>query len=185
MEDRDTTEELPATVEEIDAWMADASPAAVEAQASWWLRSMAILDVEVARIDAREEAELERVRSHYAAQRAPLTERHDALERCVLAMAERVQYPKGKKSLALAWGTIGSRTQPQRVAVVDAERAVRLMRDLLPSAIRVKESVDVRAATPAVLNAVAAGIVPDGFEVVPEHEKAYATPNSAAASGVA
>jgi phage host-nuclease inhibitor protein Gam len=178
-------EQLPATVEEIAAWMAGASPAAVEAQASWWLRSLGEAQGEAQRLMERRDAELDMVARHYARALAPVQDRAAALERCLEAMAERMTYARGKKSLALAWGVVGRRTQPARVSVTDPDVALATIRTLLPSAVRVKESVDVKAATPAVLAAVSEGVAVDGFELVPAKDVAYATPNSAAAQGVA
>ncbi len=93
----------------------------------------------------------------------------------MVAIAERASYGRGRKSLALTWGTIGRRTVPARVSVADPEIALATIRTLLPSAVRVKESVDVRAATPAVLASLSdTGALPDGFEYEAEHEKAFA-----------
>ena len=178
-------EQLPASVADIEAWMADASPAAVEAQASWWLRSLGTALAERERLEARRDAERALVDAHYARLITPLTDHAAALERCLEALAERITYERGRKSLSLAWGVVGRRTNPARVAVVDADAALATIRTLLPSAVRVKESVDVKAATPAVMAAVSEGVAVDGFEVVPAAEVAYAKPNSAAASGVA
>lgn len=170
---------LPATVDEIAAWMATASVAAIEAQAGWWLRSLATAQTEMAALDARHDAELELINAHYARLRAPLADHTAALERCLTAMAERITLPRNRKSIELAYGTIGRRTVPARVGVVDKAAALEWAKRV--GAVRVKEEVDVKAATPTVLAMVAeSGEVPDGWEYVAEHESAVVKPNSRA-----
>lgn len=181
----EAAEALPATREDVVGWMTDAPRVEVETQAGWWLRSLAEVEAQVAALDAREEGELERIRRHYARYRAPLAERRDALERCLDVVAEALTFTKGK-SLALTYGTIGRRTVPARIAVIDAETALATIRTLLPSAVRIKESVDVKAATPAVMSAIGDGVDVPGFELVPTHEAPYAKTNGLALSqGVA
>jgi phage host-nuclease inhibitor protein Gam len=175
---------LPNTVQEIEAWMADASPAAVEAMAGWWLRELGQVSHELAQTEARRGAEMAMVERHYGAIVGPLTIRIADLHRCLQALAERITLPKNRKTVQLAWGDIGRKTVPERVAVADPDAALATIRDLLPSAVRVKESVDVKAATPAVLAAIADGVDVPGFEHIPTHEAPVVKINGAIAAGV-
>jgi phage host-nuclease inhibitor protein Gam len=184
MQTDEEQEALPETAEDLRGWMAGAARADVEAQAGWWLRSLAFVTDDLTRVDEREEAEVARIRAHYARIRNPLRDRAAALERSLEALAAELTFDGRKKSLALTYGTLGRRTQPARVAVIDKDAALAWARKV--GCVRVTEAVDVKTAAPTVLALVAeTGEVPDGWEYVAEHETAYVKTNSAAASGVA
>ncbi len=173
-------ETLPADVTELQQWAKEQQRPALEEQAAWWLRSLSTSTAELQQLDEREEMEIGRIRAHYARLRSPIASHVGALERSLEALAELLIVDGAKKkSAAFTWGVIGRRTNPARVAVVDADAALSTIRTLLPSAVRVKESVDVKAATPAVMAAVADGLAVAGFELVPAHDVSYAKPTMA------
>lgn len=173
-------ETLPASVEEVAAWVGSAAAADVEATAGWWLRRLGEVEAEITRLETREEAELARVRAHYAALRAPLETRAGGFRRAVEAVAASVKWGK-RKSIDLAWGTFGVRTKPARVEVVDPVKALAWARQHAPDAVVVKESVAQRVVAPKILAIVAeSGEEVEGFSYHPAIEQPYATPSSLA-----
>jgi phage host-nuclease inhibitor protein Gam len=137
------------------------------------MRQQTALTAEVCAIDEREEAELALIRSHYATQRTPRADRIAALERCVLAIAERLTFAKGKKSVALTWGTIGRRTKPEAVEVADEALALAFAKTLA-GGVKVTEKPVLAVVKPAVLARLAdGGEEVEGFTIVPEHDLPY------------
>jgi phage host-nuclease inhibitor protein Gam len=174
---------LPATVQELHTWMATASAAAVDAQAGWWLRSLALATRDSCALEERRDAERALVDAHYARALAPLADQIAGLERTLRALADRITLPKGRKSVALTWGLVGRKSVPARASVVDAVTALTFAR--AAGALRITEAVDVKKAAPLVLALVAeSGEVPDGWEFHAAHEAPVVTLNSRAAAGV-
>jgi phage host-nuclease inhibitor protein Gam len=183
MEIETEEEALPATVEELRAWMTTAPRVDIESQAGWWLRSLALVHEEMERVAERQQAETGRIRAHYTRVLTPLRDRAAALERSLEALAADLTFDGKRKSLALTYGTIGRRTVPTAVKVTDDAAAVAFARSLgVLDAIKVTEKPVHKVLAPLVLSCAE---VPDGFEVTPAHDVAYVSTNSAAASGVA
>lgn len=184
LEEVDEEDTLPTTVEEVQTWVASAPRTELEAQAGWWLRSLAKAQHEAATIDAREEAELERLRAHYAKQREPIVYRIGALERSLEAVAELIAFEGKRKSVALAWGTIGRRSVGEKMQVTDDEAALVFARSVEGATKSVEKIVAAVATAAALARMKETGEEVGGFTFTAEHEKAFAKVNDAYAAGV-
>jgi phage host-nuclease inhibitor protein Gam len=179
-------EALPATVDELAAWVGQTSALEVQTQAGWWLRSLSIAQAELERLQAMEEAEVSRVRRFYARQGRATRDRADALTRSLEALTELVSMPKGKKSLALTYGTIGRKTQPAALRITDDAAAVAFAKAQgLVDAVKVTEKPVHKVLSALLLaDAVEGCELPDGIELVPAREVAVVTPNTLGAQEV-
>lgn len=174
---------LPERVEQVAEWVRIAPAPDVEATAGWWLRRLGELEAEIAALETREEAELARVRGHYAALRGPIETKAGAFRRAIEAVAASVTWGK-RKSIDLAWGTFGVRTKPAAVVVKDQARAVAWARAHVPDAVVVKETVAHKVVAPVVMQLVrSTGEVPEGFDYTEADVVPYATPSSLASHG--
>lgn len=154
------------------------SDAQLDALASEYLGEMAAAAAEIARFTEARDHELQRIAQKYEMLMAPAKIRHQRCERFVCELAQRADFGK-KKSRDVGNGTYGRKTEPERVKVLDQDKAVAWARDHFPGAVKTKttETVDHRAIAPAILARVHAdGEVPDGFEHVAERETYYAKP---------
>lgn len=150
------------------------SDAQLDAMASHVLGLMAECDLDTARYREAMAAEVARIHMRYEALFTPIVARRGMLERWALDIAERVDYGK-KKSRAVGNGTIGKRTKPERIEIVDDAVALAFAKaHPVDGAIKVTEKPVHKVLAPQVLALVhATGELPAGFEHHPESEEFY------------
>lgn len=121
-----------------------------------------------------------RISMRYDTQIARHQERAGFYERAVVAIAETIDWrEQPKKSRTVGFGAYGVKREPERVKVLDQDKAVAWAREHFPGAVKTKitESVEHRVVAPAVLARVRVnGEIPDGFDVTAERDVCFAKP---------
>lgn len=156
---------------------AGAESAFLDAAASDGLRRLGLEERELQRYDRAEAEEHQLIRNRYAAVRRSHEVRRDYFRSYVEGLAKVADFGK-KKSRNVGFGLYGRKTVPEKVEVLDPTAAKLWLRTNDPTALRIKEEVDMAQAKLMVLAYVKAheGEVPPGFDVHPSQETAYAKP---------
>lgn len=155
------------------------SESEIDAAMSEMLRRMAWYDKQIATTNEAEALERERINARYERRREPLRKRRAEIEAQALALAERATFEGKKKSRNVGNGTFGKKTEPERVKIIDANKAMEFALINCPDAIREKIAVSVehKAVAPVVLARLhETGELPDGFEHSAEHDTYYVRP---------
>jgi hypothetical protein len=178
--------ELPTDQEELDelrALLGDLEKPAgdpqLDAVASDALRVMQREQEEIDRYSAALKAEISRITDRYTLLAEPHVRYQSAAEQLVLECARRAQFVGKSKSRKVGNGTYGRRTIPERVSVIDDDKAINFLLAKKPSAVMhvSKYKIIGADAKVAVLDHLkATGEIPEGFEHVDAHEVEYAKP---------
>lgn len=152
-----------------------ATGAQLDAWASEVCRRISAERAELARYNEAEAAEMARIQMRYAAMKNRHMRRVQELEAIGRYLAEHADFG-AKKSRDVGFGSFGRRQVPEKVSVVDAEKAVEWAKANAPAAVvtTVAERVDVKAVKPMVLAYLKdTGEVAPGFEHTAAHDEPF------------
>lgn len=152
--------------------------AELDVLASRICRALGEIEKNLERYDAALDLEIENLRARYARFTAPLVAYRNEIEAAGIEIAKRAEFPGKSKSRNVGYGCYGSRKTPERITVADPEKAIASLEAMGKSeALRLKKAVDVKTATPIVLDWLkSTGEVIDGFEHQPAAETFYIKP---------
>lgn len=157
------------------------SDAQLDAFASDICRHLANAKADLARYNEAEAAEVERIAAFYESREAPLVRRIEQLEAIGVEIAKRAHFPGKSKSRKVAFGCYGSRKVPEKVTVVDEDKAINFLLDSRPSAVMhvSKYKILLPDAKQAVKDHLSAtGEVPEGFDHSGETEAYFIKPDA-------
>lgn len=153
--------------------------AGLDALASHALRIMSREQAEIDRYQAACNAEVDRINARYANLIQPHARYLKQAEETAKECAKRAQFVGKAKSRKVGNGAYGKKLVPERVSIVDKQKALEFAKMFCPDAVKVKteESVVHAVVAPVVIAQLhATSALPNGFEHVGEHEEYYAKP---------
>ena len=154
------------------------TPEQCDERASWLLRALASVQLQLNRRKAVHEAELENLRAYQARQLEALLRSQADLTRRVEELAQLAAANEwfGKaKSRSVSYGTYGTRFIREKVAIADEKKAIAWASEKCPEAVKITEKVMISACSGILLADMhETGELPEGFEHVPGTVKPYA-----------